>query len=105
MPGGDCGHPMGAVQGLQECWGSCLGALSLAQAWRRTPGILGKPPRVVPLSVLCLRTRLAQSLRGDRVSTQELCISGSWRGKEEPGRNAERIVLLLGKGALQAKNK
>lgn len=60
---------------------------------------------MVLLSVLCPRARLAQSLRGDRVSAQELCISGSWRGKEEAGRNAERIVLLLGKGVLQAKKR
>lgn len=82
-----------------------VGALSLAQAWRGTPGIPREPPRVVLLSVLSPRARLAQSLRGDRVSTQELCISGSWRGKEEQGRNAERTAFLLGKGILQAKKK
>lgn len=80
-----------------------VGALSLAQAWRGTPGIPREPPRVVLLSVLSPRARLAQSLRGDRVSTQELCISGSCRGKEEQGRNAERTAFLLGKGILQAK--
>lgn len=51
MPGGGSGHPMGAVQGLQQGWESSIPA----QAWRGPPGIPREPPRVVFLSVLCPR--------------------------------------------------